>query len=147
MQVRDPYIKVDIGRDRASLYIGQDTPVSRGVFEHIKDLLRKRMRSLAWFKRLGWLSYSYLLLMLLSTNVWSAWALNARLGAIILLFVLSILWPTSFLIDFPRSRIVASHRIRNPHFLERNKDKIILAAICAGIGAVATLFVSPFLAP
>lgn len=139
-----PDVSVDMRHSQIWLYISEDTPKSRGLFEKIKEILVRCKRPFA-----GLLQNTFLMGTALAfTFCGIICAIVVKSCFLIVcfafLFSLSILWNVyGFQERSNRYTIVVlKHRIDNPNFLGRNRDKIILMIISAFLGALVTYFLT-----
>ena len=139
--ISEPHISLALTPAHIFLYIGKDDPVSRGIFEKIKNVLVQRKRPPAWLLNSFLISglvtgFSPILLFVgfSKSNL-----LLIVLGFLTLL--VGALWSWyGFQNQFKRySIIIPKYRIDSPSFLKRNGDRIVLATISAIIGGVITL--------
>ena len=144
MQVatRNPYVSLGLSKSSVFLYIGEDTPQSRGAFEKIKRFLMDRrppgQRLLnVWMPSLVfnvWLILFYLAL----------WSKNWTLLTVTGIFMLGCVWWwwRAFRAQTRKySIIVPKYRIDAPNFWKRNADKIVVAIISAVFGGLLTLLI------
>lgn len=146
---RNPHIIVYLKRYNTSLYISEDTPNSRGICEKVKSILVHSQRPFTWFL------YSPLFQSLSISLSFCGIFLSAILGLLfhkfiysaacllvlfVVLFALAMLFQGYCRYDrfHHYSIIITKHRIEDPGFLKRNKDKIILLIIGALIGSIIT---------
>ncbi|OGW51895.1 MAG: hypothetical protein A2Y81_06770 [Nitrospirae bacterium RBG_13_43_8] len=139
---RHPYISVEMEPNQIWLYISEDTPESRGLFEKIKAVL------LRWRRRFTWLLHNSFLNGIASTLTMVGAVLGFRVQSrflsvlIIALSLVCIFWAVYGFQDRTKryTVIVSKHRIETPGFVKRNRDSILLAIISALIGALLTYF-------
>jgi hypothetical protein len=133
-----PYISVDMSPNQIWLYIAEDTPESRGLFEKIKTVLVRCQRPLS-----GLFHSSSLVGLAWPLTIWGV-VLGLKVDSVFLasmfgvLFLLTIAWAICGFRDWTRrfTAVVPKHRVDSPGFLKRNKDKILLSIISALIGAL-----------
>jgi hypothetical protein len=137
-----PYVSLDLGPSQIFLYIKENTPLSRGLFEQIKTVVRARSRPFKWLT-------SFTALTLAAFVAGSCLGSLAVLGASIytknvlafatLLFVVLIFGSWSgygYYVQLSHySTVIPKYRIESPGFFKRNGDNIFLALISAVIGA------------
>lgn len=137
---KQPYISVDMNPDSLSLYITEDTPESRGLFEKVKDVLVRCRRPFTWLLHNSFLSgipwgfAVFFALLGAKTQSWSLATLS------VILSLLGLIWVFYSIRDWSKryTVIVPRHRIESPGFVKRNKDKILLAIFSAIFGALVT---------
>ena len=137
---RKPYISVDMKPHQIWLYIAEDIPKSRGLFEKIKATLCRRRRLLAPL-----LHNSFLVGVSLSLTIWGLIiGLKMQSAFLVSLFgvflLLCVFWGIYGFKDQTQQYtvIIPKYRIESPGFMKRNRDNIILAVISALIGALMT---------
>lgn len=140
IKTSQPYIKLEFDNFRISLYIEDDSPLLRGVFEKIKVIVNRRNKS---FNRTfrsstfgSTISNLFLFLGVVAALIQS-WSLVvlALITATVFAFLSRWAWNERF---ERYSIIVLKKRAENKSFLERNKDQIILIIISALSGAIIT---------
>jgi len=140
IQCREPYVSLELDRYRIWLYIAEDTPVSRGLFEKVKEVLVRRRRRLARILRnpsLIWVPLGLLIYPIVIGLRLSNWSLLA-LGLFLLISIC--IWGRwAWVARFERySTIVLRRQSEHKSFWERNKDQLLLSVISAIIGGVIT---------
>jgi len=142
----NPYICLDMTPYRISLYINEDSPESRGLFEKIKEILVRRRRRLA-----SLLHNPILQGISLPITIWGLYnALKMKSPFLIFLtgvsFLLCIFWWIYGNKDRTQryTIIIPKYRIESPGFLKRNKDSIIVGIISALTGALITYILTYF---
>lgn len=137
---RRPYISIDMEPNQIWLFVSEDTPESRGLFEKVKVVLLKCTRPFTWLLHSSFLNGIAWPLTILGAVL--SWRMNSNLltAFFAILFLLCVLWVVYGYYDrFNRYTVVVPrHRIDSPNFLKRNTDKIVLAIISALIGALVS---------
>ena len=137
-----PYVSLDMKPDDIWLNIGEDTPVSRGLFEKIKAVLVRCRRP---FTRILHSGYFVGFALGLSINgvaygIYKEFKVLVALSLV--LFAVSVFWTFYGFQDWRKryTVVVLKHRIESPGFGKRNRDKIVLVIISALMGALITYF-------
>ena len=149
----DPYLQFELAPGWIRLYIGSDTPESRGTLEKVKAILLTRRRRLGWLRDQYWLAPWFWLapLALLLQGIESrAWLpIVAGIGGTCLFAVW--LWWGYRAALYRHTVIVLRRRKEEVSFWKRNSDTIIVGiimAVVAGLlGSVLTLFVQAVSTP
>jgi hypothetical protein len=145
---KNPYVSLSMQPYRIWLYIHEDTPESRGLFQKVKLVLVRCQRPLARILHNTALSG-------LSSWIWiltgvAAIKLKSRLLGLCvgLLFILSTVWVFYGIRYYDRRSIIVvpKNRIDSPSFVKRNLDKIIVGLVCAIIGALITYLLNSWAA-
>jgi hypothetical protein len=150
IQCADPYLTVDITSREVWLYAAADDNVSRGLFEKIKELLRRRHRWIA--RRFSGTFGAVPILVALGIGFFAVpdhWTSRPRdsvpflagLGSISLLLVVIALFAW-YQVRGTNWVLLTNRNQAAPGFWRRNGDKLIvggiLAIVSAAIGALAT---------
>jgi hypothetical protein len=134
----NPFISIDIEKDRIWLYIGEDDPVSVGIFEKIKKYLQKKKQILSWLKSV--FTIGMLLgfsLTLFFSGIISGNYRYSLIGLIGILGVIGII----FLVG--KSEIYLINKCEKDSFLKRNAEKFLIGTISAALGGIITyLFIN-----
>jgi len=140
-----PHLMLFLKPHRIELFAREDEPLSRGLFEKIKDILIKRERIYARFLHAGWVLFAFAI----ALPILGIWYKNSPLSAFSFLFTLSgILIMTWARRDrFERySTIFLKKRAEQDSFWDRNKDQVLLAVISAVVGGLITVALTNLLA-
>lgn len=147
---RQPYVSADVEGGGVWLYAANDDAKSRGLYEQMRAVLKRRRRRIAWAlagPQGGLIAGVPLAAALISgiaairdRSVWwgLACVLTLGLGLIIVIYTFRYL---------SRAHVVVlSHRKDSPPFMARNRDQLAIATLSALIGAatgaVATYLVT-----
>ena len=134
----DPYLQFEFAPGSTRLYIGSDTPESRGTLEKVKALLLARRRRPGWLREYWWLAAWFWLAplsLLLHGIESSAWLLIvAGIGCTCLLAVW-LCWGYREAL-YRHSVIVLKRRKEEVSFWKRNSDRIIVGIITALVAAL-----------
>jgi hypothetical protein len=144
ISVSDPYVSLDYENNRIWLYIAKDDIQSRGVFEKLKLVIKKRQNRLQQF--------------LLNPIVWGVsmagvlildWAAgkNLKIGLVAFLLIvgasliIGVAYATFAIRAAPYgiSRINISYKKELPSFWKRQKDNILSNLLFMMIGAALTI--------
>jgi hypothetical protein len=134
IMIRDPFISLELMPYRIDLYIEKDEPMSRGLFEQIKQILASRRRPYAWLIQApfftGLLSGLGIIALVFSMIgfVKGAW-FSSILGTVFAGFTL--LWAWNGYRDGSErySIIVLKHKIHASSFFKENLDAIAVALV------------------
>jgi hypothetical protein len=134
---RRPYLIVELNKSSASIYLSEDLPDGRGVFEQIDSYLRKRRRTFTSILTSPVLIVSYLILVSFApfflTKVvpppFQLFGLLVWVSFFLFLYLVAFFLHTqTYTIVIPKRRSDA------PSFWERNWEKIALALIAGFVG-------------
>ena len=149
IMIHEPYVSLELKPNEVWLYISEDEPVSRGVFEKIKQLLSSRRQKLYWLAKINWISggmfYGAIAgssVLFLGPGILEKNIYNILLGCSILILGLILsLW--SYNLWMKRHSIIyTKRRIESTSFWNRKKDDIVLAIIFAIVGSIITLLIT-----
>jgi hypothetical protein len=134
---RDPYLIVELNQLSASLYLSEDRPDARGVFEQIKSHLQKRRKffTAIFFSPIFFIpSIAFCLLVapLISRFVPSSFQLFALLAWLFLYVCAGCLF--LFLHNRRYNIIIPKRRSDAPSFWERNWEKIVIGVLTGLLG-------------
>jgi len=147
IKIREPHVSLSLKPDNVWLYISQDDPVSRGLFEKIKKTLLECKHPRSWLIQTAWMAF-------VAGSIVGGGIILALYGIVkqnylhfsigVASIVLSLLWSWYDHKTELRmySIIILKHRIDTPPFFKRNADHIVLAFISAILGGVITLIVT-----
>lgn len=130
----NPYVSLDFSKNSIRLYISDDTPFQRGLFEKLKTVLKKKERYFI-SSLFSYYAYALLIVVMSTLSYWENRYITYSIGASAAFFYALY---TMYVFKW-RSIIVPSHRSSRPNFLQRNKDQIILVIISAIIGGLVSL--------
>ncbi len=140
IEIHEPYVSISFEPHRIWLYIAKDEPISRGLFEKVKEIVSRRERKIARITHSSWLSGiligTFFPLLSLGIDKASYWIIFTS----IVLFIIAILisW-YGFQDRFNKySVIVLKNKNELPSFWKRNSDKIVLMILSAIIGSFIT---------
>lgn len=140
--IRNPYLSLEFKPYEISLFISEDTPISRGLFEKIKQLLHNRRRKLSWLitNDWVWVLAPYLIALPLGWFVVQGILSNnmhdVLLGCALAVPGTVLYWWTWQVSSNKYSIIHLRRRTELPSFWKRNKDEILIAAISAIVGSI-----------
>ncbi|MBI4447236.1 MAG: hypothetical protein HY645_15195 [Acidobacteria bacterium] len=141
---RNPYLAVDLEPSRVWLYIAEDTPTARGLYEKVRSILVQQRRPFAsaliswWFPLM--ISAGMVTAFLIGTIQSNPLAVG--LGLVLFGFALWGMWYSHRVVTGRYSIIIPKRRRESPSFLKRNADRIILAMISAIAGGIITSLLS-----
>lgn len=137
---KNPYLRLSFRPYRAELYFSEDNIENRGLASKLEDIIQKRQRN----KLFWWTVNSANILFAISLSLIIYWQTNSLVAAYIAFILLSFAF-IPLVIKFKRhTTILLKNKKDDIGFYSRNKDKIILTILGAGIGAVFTLLVQIF---
>lgn len=134
IKVRDPYISLTLGPTGSHLYASDDSPMQRGVFEEVKQMLEPQQIAFTG-KLFGFVPGFFFGPSIVflwydpNPNEVIAASLGIVAGGLVVL--------RDFHYSFKKGLEVQLSEATS--FVSRNKDQIILAAIAAVFGSLATL--------
>jgi len=145
---RNPYVSLDLSERSVWLYIAEDTPQSRGVFEKIKRFLMNRKHPRQWLLNF-WMPnlVLYIWIFLFNLALWGRipfWGSKSTVWTVsgICFLGYAYWWWLTFRAQTRRySIIVPKYRVDAPRFWKRNADKIVVAIIAAIFGSLLTLLI------
>ena len=129
----DPYLQFEFAPGWIRLYIGSDTPESRGTLEKVKAVLLARRRRLGWLRERWWLASWFwlapvsLLFLGIESSAWLP--IVAGIGGTCL-FAVWLWWGYREAL-YRHSVIVLKRRKEEVSFWKRNSDRIIVGIITA----------------
>ena len=147
ISIRKPNLSVYLKPDGVSIYAGEDTAIHRGLFEEIKNQLKKHRRPFSLITHNTTVAFSLAGALIgisisLITKTFTSFEYY-RIIACCIIILASVVWSkitysnrnNKYSIIYPKRRKEA------PNFLKRQKDQIILALISAIFGALFTLLI------
>ncbi len=140
ISIQHPHVKLELQNFIIELYIGDDSPLSRGIFEKVKAIVNKKNKSfistlrnsafgvglssaflflgvIAAFQQ-SWSLVTLALIAAITCAFWARWAWNEHFGRY--------------------SIIMLKKQAEHKSFVERNKDQIILIIVSGLVGAIIT---------
>lgn len=141
ISLHEPYISLELKPSNIWLFAAEDEPISRGLFEKIKQILLKRERKFARIVHNG----SLMGLLIGASLVLLVWGI--AVSNILIIFV-SIAWLIlsvaftwyGYQDQFKKySIIIPKYEINAPSFWKRNSDKILLMILSAIFGGLVSL--------
>jgi len=150
ISISDPYVSLDLESYGISLYIEKDEPISRGLFEKIKQILIQRKRPFGWLLTNWYLAGIFagisipLLIIGIEKNISSFIILG-----IIPFGCIAAIWTVYGLRNQSKSNSIIIPKYKNeaPSFIKRNSDKIILIIFSALAGGIITFLVEKWIVP
>lgn len=136
----NPYISLDFSKNAIRLYISDDTPFQRGLFEKLKRLLKQKER---YFISSLFSYYAYVLfLVVMSTlSFWENSYITYTVGILaVSLYIIQGIYTFKW-----HSIIIPIHKSSKPSFFQRNKDQMITSIISAVIGGAIVLYLTKLL--
>jgi len=133
------YISISLGRD-VDVYASVDTALAQGVVKKITNLLKKKKRKAFSIITNPWLRWSLFIPSLLISNILSFENIISFKMMSVTIFVSLILFNILNILDSPyyskRNIIILEHSVKQQSFFMRNKDQLIVNAICIIIGSL-----------
>lgn len=137
MKIYNPYLSIEFKKNEVWLYIADDTALSRGIYEKIKDYLYKHKRNLSWVRK----NSLYTSIILIGYSIISGFFIKymgITFAKINLAFMIGMFLLVIYFSRAQFSLIYLVRRVEKPSFVERNKDRIILSIISAVFGGLVT---------
>jgi len=141
--IAKPQVSVNFRPNGILLYIEEDIPVSRGILEKVKQLLRNCKRKLSWLAMNSWIGAT-----IIGGSIFffsSRSFMGILLGCLMTFLGAILLWWGHGVIDKKWSVIHLKRRIELPSFWKRNKDRIVVAIISITFGSLITLVITNLL--
>lgn len=137
----EPWISLSIEYVDSNIYLDQDTALSRGILEKVKEILKRRRRRFSWLSRDNLVGvffslFSLVLFFLIYKGISQKSFLYILLGIFDLLFGSLFI---RFCVKLGRNIIYLKRHAESKSFWKRRKDEIIIAVISAIVGAVVTI--------
>jgi hypothetical protein len=150
VQAREPHISLDLSPDGAFLFISQDTPESRGVYEKAREVLLSCKQPLGAVTGsvFGSATAGIVLGFGLALGIW---ALTKGSQLLVTIAALALFGGVALFFAGLRTRfheysvIVLAKRSECKSYWRRNKDAIILVVISGVVGSLVTLLINAIL--
>ncbi|MBL1243263.1 MAG: hypothetical protein COA39_002515 [Sulfurimonas sp.] len=135
-----PYVSLDFSKSDIRLYISDDSPLQRGLYEKLNTVLQPKER-IFLSNIIKFIDY------MLSPIIFG---LSFLIDNIILRTIIqlgsAIWWILGFIYNFKlTSKIIPFRKLERPNFFQRNKDQMITSIVSAIIGGAIVLFLTKWL--
>lgn len=132
---REPYISIEITKNKIWLYTNNDTALNRGFFEQIKNYLQSKTTLFGPLIQNPTLSGMYL-----GTTAW--WYLLDMPKISIFVLITGLYWIYLYVYS-NASVLIPAKKESRPNFFTRNKDKIILGVL-SSLGTMAMMYLAQY---
>lgn len=142
--IREPHVSLECSHSGIWLYISDDNPISRGLFDKVREILLQRRRLLAplgFVSGLGGALFSAGLFALFRGMI-KAHAITVVGAILCLALAIGAIWYSYWEQERGYAIIIPKYEMDAPSFLKRNADQVALAVISAILGGLIALLLA-----